>query len=465
MARPFVASRPSQSPDRVNPVVVVGGGLSGLAAAVSLSSRRIPVILLEQRKSPGGRAYSFLDEATGTVIDNGQHVLIAGYARTMGFLGTIGTRDLVAVQRLPELLFHHPDRGFCSFRLPLLPPPLHLLAGVASTDLFSPADKLRMVRAGLALRSSVAPSETGGTIESWLDAHGQSPGTKRSFWEPLAVAIMNEHIATASAPVFLRALRTAFLSGPRAAALAVPTVGLSELYVDPARAYIENHGGIVRCGADVTGTVAERGNVSAVRLKEGETVGCSAAILAVPSYRAADILPDALRGSGFLSRASSIPLSPIVSVHLWFENDAMTQEVLGVIGRRVQWVFNRRKISREKGKGGHLSVVISAAGDFVGMDNDDLARIAVEDLQSVFGAGTGRATRAVVIREKRATFSCAPDVEPLRPGAVTPIPNLFIAGDWTDTGYPATIEGAIMSGQRCADLAAGRIAGIAAGAA
>jgi squalene-associated FAD-dependent desaturase len=449
----------------VNPVVVVGGGLSGLAAAVSLSSRRIPVLLLEQRKSPGGRASSFVDESTGTVIDNGQHVLIAGYSRTMEFLGTIGARGLVAVQPVPELLFHHPVRGFCSFRLPLLPSPLHFLAGVVTTGLFSPADKLRMLRAGFALRSSRPVEGTGETVESWLDSLGQSPETKRSFWEPLAVAVMNEHLETASAVVFIRALRTAFLSGARGSALAIPTVGLNELYVDPARAYIERCGGVVRCSADVTGSVAEGGKISGIRLKEGETIGCSAVILAVPSYRAAGLLPDALRESGFLACASSIPLSPIVSVHLWFRGDVMPQDVLGVVGRRIQWVFNRRKISREKGEGGHLSVVISAARAFVGMENDELARIALEDLRSVFGAVIGDATHAVVIREKRATISCAPDVEPLRPGSITPLPNLFIAGDWTGTGYPATIEGAVMSGQHCADLAAGLTGGIAGGAA
>jgi uncharacterized protein with NAD-binding domain and iron-sulfur cluster len=134
----------------------------------------------------------------------------------------------------------------------------------------------------------------------------------------------------------------------------------------------------------------------------------------------------------------------------------MPQESLGVIGRRVQWVFNRRKIGHEngpeneKGGGGHISAVISAAHAFVEMGNDDLVRIVLEDLESIYGQTAGRATHAVVIREKRATFSCTPEVERNRPGCVTPVPNLFIAGDWTDTGYPATIEGAIMSGQRCA---------------
>ena len=447
----------------MNPVVIVGGGLSGLAAAVYLSSRRIPVLLLEQRRFLGGRAYSFVDESTGTVIDNGQHVLIAGYTRTMEFLGTIGTRGRLAVQSAPELVFHHPERGFCSFRLPLLPSPLHLISGIITTDLFSAADKLRMLRAGAALRSFRREAVGGMTIDAWLDSLGQSAETKRSFWEPLAVAVMNERIGVASALVFIRALRTAFLSGRRGAALAVPTVGLSDLYVEPARALIERLGGVIRCGADVAGSVGDGENVAGVRLKEGETIPCSALILAVPSYRAPALLPAVLRETGYMAPAASIPLSPIVSVHLWFEKEVMPQEILGVIGRRIQWVFNRRKISHEKGheqgRGGHLSAVISAAHAMVDMGNDELIRIVLEDLESIYGATAGHTTRALVIREKRGTFSCTPEVEQIRPGCGTPVPNLFIAGDWTDTGYPATIEGAIMSGER----SAGRVAALVEG--
>ena len=209
----------------MNPVVVVGGGLSGLAAAVHLTSHGVPVLLLEQRNKPGGRAYSFIDETTGTVIDNGQHVLIAGYTRTMEFLGTIGTRDRLTVQSSPELRFHHPERGFCTFRLPHLPSPLNLVGGLLATDLFSAADKFRLMRAGRALGAYSSERDGNMTVEGWLDSLGQSPETKQSFWEPLAVAIMNEHIGVASALVFVRALRTAFLSGPVPRRLPFPRSG------------------------------------------------------------------------------------------------------------------------------------------------------------------------------------------------------------------------------------------------
>ncbi len=446
----------------MKPVVIVGGGLSGLAAGVGLSARGIPVVLLEQRAAPGGRALSFTDDRTGEVIDNGQHVLIAGYHRTLRFLETIGTRPLLAVQDHPALTFHHPQRGFCTFRLPGLPSPLHLAGGIAASTLFSPGDKVRMMRAGLALatfREEAAGRLAAMTVEEWLDAVGQSAETKRSFWEPLAVSIMNEHCAAASALVFIRSLRAAFLHGRRSSAIALPTVGLSELYVDAAVAAIARQGGEVRCGQDVVESRRDGDAIGAVRLRDGATIECSALILAVPPGKAAALLPAHLRDAGYLAAMAAAPSSPIVSVHLWYHRDFMPQEFCGVIGRRVQWVFNRRKICRTPGRGGHLSAVISAAHTAVTMTNDELTQAAAQDLTAVYGPEADAPDHAVVIREKRATFACTPAVERMRPEARTPVRNLFLAGDWTATGLPATIEGAITSGERCVDLATAYVTG------
>ena len=183
MVRPAAGLRSPRSARPLKPVVIVGGGLSGLAAGVGLSSRGIPVLLLEQRPAPGGRASSFVDDETGDVIDNGQHVLIAGYARTMRFLESIGTRDRLAVQSVPTLLFHHPRRGFCTFLVASLPSPLNLLGGVVMTDLLSAADKLRLLRAGAALRTfrDDAPGDAADmTVGEWLASRGQSAEMMRS---------------------------------------------------------------------------------------------------------------------------------------------------------------------------------------------------------------------------------------------------------------------------------------------
>lgn len=438
----------------MKPVLVVGGGVSGLAAAVRLSSRGIPCLLLEARPHLGGRARSFVDRRTGSVIDNGQHVLIAAYRHTMRFLETIGTRGALSLQPRPVLRFHHPHRGFCSFLLPDLPVPLNLAAGLLRSDLFSPADKVRLLRAGSAIGRDV-PQGADTTVERWLDGRGQSAESKRSFWEPLSIAIMNEKIAVASARVFLRALRTAFLSERGGSAIAIPTRGLSDLFAAPARRFIEREGGELRTHAEVAGCSVRSGRVTSVRMRKGPSLACSAIILAVPPWNLARLLPDELARSGSLAQASTVPTSAIVSIHLWFRQRITSEEFVGVIGRRVQWIFNRRALAGEDVHGTHLSAVISAAGPVVDMGNERLIEEALDDVRAVFGGSIDRPVHALVIRERQGTFSCSPDVDRMRPGTSTPLANLFLAGDWTNTRFPATIEGAIISGERAADGVAG----------
>lgn len=434
------------------PVVIVGGGVSGLAAAVELSSRGIPVTVLEQKPVPGGRAYSFVDATTGEVIDNGQHVLIAGYERTMHFLERIGARQLLAVQHRPELVFHHPRKGFRRFHLPALPSPFHLISGVLASNLFSPRDRLRVLRGALAIARAQDSELKGKTVMQWLEETGQSEEARLSFWEPLAVSIMNAHIVLASARSFVGALRKAFLGGRRNASLAIPRVGLSQLYVDGARRFIVDHGGTVECNREVVGIGLVNGIIEHVKLKAGKTIRCEAAIVTVPPYVLDRILPDELLKDTAISRAREIPYSPIISVHIWFDQDFMDHESVGVIGRRIQWVFDRRKLLRDARPGGHISVVISGAHELAGLANDQLVTIALEDLRTVYPACPATAHHSVVIREKRATIALSPEVEALRLSHKTAVPNLFLAGDWTDTGYPATIEGAIVSAERCCAL-------------
>jgi zeta-carotene desaturase len=448
----------------VNPVVIVGGGLSGLAAGVWLSRRKISVLVLEQKPSPGGRAYSFTDTVTGETVDNGQHVLIAGYDATMRFLDDLGTRHLLATQPRPLLSLHHPEKGFRRLRFPALPSPLHLGWGFLTSDLFSMADRRRMLRAGRALlrwserdAESIAPL----TVDEWLSSVGQSAETRRSVWEPLAISIMNEHCRAASALVFVRSLRKAFLQHWQSAALAVPRVGLSELYVNDAVRVIRENGGDVRCSADVQDVQSENGMITGVRTRDAGVTACRAVILAVPSDRIRPLLPPELQSAGYLDGLERAPVSPIVSVHLWFEKDFMRADaVVGLIDRRIQWIFNKRTIAASGGAagirrpGGYVCAVISAANEFAGKTNEELTGIAAEDLRSVYGVRVGMPVRALVIREKRATFSPTPEFERMRPGPKTPVPNLFLAGDWTATGFPATIEGAVMSAERCVPLVA-----------
>ncbi len=335
-----------------------------------------------------------------------------------------------------------------------MPVPFNFLVGVLSSSLFSFHDRLKILQAGLSLRRLNASREqhlAPLTIEQWLREVGQSDECIRSFWEPLAVSIMNERIRKVSALVFVRALRQAFLGGPRHAALAIPSVGLSQLFVDGAKQFITLRGGEIRCNTDVVGVVMENGVVRCVKIRNSAALNCDAVILAVPHHKLLAILPDQLKGK--YQPLEKIESAPIVSIHLWFGKEFMKHESVGLIGRRIQWLFNRRMINREKGKGGHVSAVISGAHDFVDMSKDELVKIAVDDIMSAYGRIDEEPRHTVVIREKSATYSSSPEVELMRPASETSVPNLFLAGDWTATGYPATIEGAVVSAERAAQLA------------
>jgi squalene-associated FAD-dependent desaturase len=283
------------------------------------------------------------------------------------------------------------------------------------------------------------------TIAQWLSKHRQPEEVRRCFWEPLAVAIMNERLDRASAPLFLGALRQAFLRHRHDAALVFPLAGLSRLFADPAKTWIEQHGGEVRCGADVVRVDVKGNHSTGVTLKDGTKIPGSAVILAVPAQRLSALLPrGVVPGLSVITEAAT---SPISGIHLWTPHHYMEREALGLIGRRVQWVFRREN---------YLSMVISAAYEFVGLSNQQLAVIALEDLRSVFGDAVQEPSHSLLIRERKATFAASPENEQNRPGTETGLYNLFLAGDWTDTGLPATIEGAILSGQKAARLAAKR---------
>jgi zeta-carotene desaturase len=230
------------------------------------------------------------------------------------------------------------------------------------------------------------------------------------------------------------------------AALAFPTVGLSQLYVDGAKHFITLYGGEIHCNADVVGVSVDTGPANGVKLKGGDEVRADAIILAVPPHKLIPMLPDQLKQT--LSSVANLDSAPIVSIHLWFNEEFMVHEFVGLIGKRIQWLFNKRKINNEHVKGAHVSAVISGAYGFVDKTKDELVKTAVDDIREVYRNLRGEPFHAVVVREKSATYSSSPETERLRPSNETEISNLFLAGDWTATGYPATIEGAILSADR-----------------
>jgi zeta-carotene desaturase len=284
------------------------------------------------------------------------------------------------------------------------------------------------------------------TVREWLERQGQTPRVIELLWEPLAVASLNQSIDEAAGAVFGEVLRRTFTADRTDSSLGLVLRALDELYTIPSTAYIEHRGGWVKTSS-LARVHVDQGPTS-VRVKDEvhrpRAVICAAAWYSLPALF--EGRPAAL--TDVIQAAESTPASPILTVNLWFDRPVTSSTFVGLPGRSMQWVFDKRALFGESAS--HLSLVSSGATSIVGMSNDDLTSLAAREVETSLPAARGvRPVRATVIREKQATFSLAPG-QPPRPGTVTPIRNLFLAGDWTDTGLPATIEGAVVSGHLAA---------------
>jgi squalene-associated FAD-dependent desaturase len=443
-------------------VIVIGAGFAGLSAAVRCTKRGARVLVLEARARLGGRATAFPDRETGELVDNGQHVLLGCYTEALAFLRDIGASDHVSVQ--PQLRVTMIDRHGIRSRLTcptFLPPPLHLLAGVFEWEALDWRDRLSAI--GMATPIKLARRElqpgakrkaasSGETVESFLIRNGQTARIREMLWNPLALAALNQPPDRASAPAFARVLGEMFGDDPKASAIVLPTKPLDLMYAEPARRYIDGHGGTVRTGSTAT-----------LRLESDATFGVTAGgdrwsakqvISAVPWFAFADlfdIVPAPL--TDVVDRARRMNSCPIVTVNLWFNRRIIDEPFIGLPGRVMQWVFDKRLVFGDEAS--HLSLVSSGADSVVARTNDELIQLAQQELyEAMPDVRTAQLLRATVVREPRATFSLAAG-QPARPSTETGVRGFYLAGDWIDTGLPATIESAVRSGHRAADLCIG----------
>jgi squalene-associated FAD-dependent desaturase len=421
------------------------------------------------------------------VVDNGQHIFMGCYHATLRFLSTIGTLDRLRFQRRLTLHFLEGNGRLTVLQCPALPSPWHLLLGVLRSGSFDFKEKLEILHLGGSLQWAKAmdsgPEKL--SVREWLSKLGQSERLQRNFWDLLCIAALNEDPSVASAALFERVLRLALFTSPEDSRVGFPRVGLSEVYVDAATAYIRTRGGRVECGRGVAGLLISEGRCRGVRLSSGEETEAESVLSAVPSFQLPGLLPgDMLRGEPFFAPVISLQPAPIISINLWFDRPITDLDFVGLRGATFQWLFNRGKILRDArsssplplgGEGGpprplssvrqptervrgsktssgnYVSLVLSGAHQHIGRAKGDLLATALLELGSLFPqALKAKLLRSLIIKERFATFSPTWEAEQLRPTAQTPVRGLYLAGDWTATGLPATIESAVQSGYTAA---------------
>ena len=431
-------------PDKQEPIIIVGGGWAGLTCAVELSALGHSVTVLESARQLGGRArrVAFEDQA----VDNGQHVLLGAYHHTLELLKRLGVSLEQSLQRQDlDLYLQERDNHTFQLRLPHLLTPLNLLVGLLRSKGFNLKDRLSALLFGLRLFSNAMVFEEDTTVAELLAIQKQTANTIHALWEPICLASLNTPIEEASAQIFIRVLHDSFCRSYRDADMIIPRVDLGRLLPDTAFDFIEQHGGFVHLSQRVTELLIEQRHIIGVK-SEDKKYEARHLVLAIPPRACQSLLKPHPAMHDIAYNMSGYDYHPICTVYLQYPDSVQTDRPLqGLLGTTSQWIVDRRTT----GQPGLIAVIISGPGEHMQFDNEQLAALVQDELQQYFPHWPA-AKSTLVIKEKRATFSCRAGIQLLRPPNRTLVRGLWLAGDYTNTGYPATIESAVISGQQAA---------------
>ena len=451
MAKVNTAKPPCRS------ALVIGGGLAGISAAAELAESGWQVTLLEARKTLGGRAFSYNDPQSDRHLDNGQHVIVGACHNFIAFLERIGVRSDWYLQVRLEVPVHDAAGRLGRLYSVALPAPAHLLPAFLTYPHLGLMDKIRAIRGLMAamLVDHRRNNLDDITFYQWLRSRGQSERNINNLWSILIEGTLNDNIRDVSAAMGLMIVRDGLLRGRNEANIGYPRLPLGEAIAVPAGRYLCSLGVRVNSGCAVNAIKTGRdGKVEQVSDSSGRTFSADVYVSAVPFWILPNILSDELAGSEPFSRLGKLQTAPIVNVHLRYDRPVMSGDFRYFLNSPLQWIFNgsrvRSGVSEEAG-GQSLTISISAAWEFINSPRAELVEMVVGEMTRAFPvAKDATLLDAVVVKQRNATFRCTPGAQRLRPGPHTASPNLFLAGEWTDTGWPSTMESAVVSGYNAA---------------
>lgn len=444
-------------------VVIVGGGLAGLACAAGLVGRGLQITLLESRPRLGGRASSFTDPTTGELVDNCQHVSMACCTNLADFCRRVGVASMM--RRDSEMTFLSPEGRISKFRGGLAPAPFHLAGSLLRSNLLSFGDKVRIGR-GLAFLSLARDEKPGESFSEWLVRHGQGLRAINLFWGAILTSALNERLEHMDVGHARKVFVEGFLRNRISYQLELPLVPLGELYGAKLATWLQEQNVSVQLTTGVRSVdLDDEQGLRGVILRSGESLAADFVILAVPFDRLPSLIPQSAAGQiRALASIDKLIASPITGIHLWLDRAVCPFDHVVTPGRLIQWVFNHTRIQGRAASrsdfadtsvssfpllegGQYLQLVISASYDLLELDKVAIRDAVLAELGEIWPEARGaKVLRWWVVTERGATLSVRPGVEALRPPQRTAIDGLFLAGDWTDTGWPATMEGAVRSG-------------------
>ncbi|MBV8630143.1 MAG: FAD-dependent oxidoreductase [Silvibacterium sp.] len=436
---------------RPSSVVVVGAGVAGLSAACALTDSGYRVQLLERRPYVGGRASSYEHPGAGEIIDNCQHILLGCCTNLVDFYRRLGAED--QIQWFDRTIFIEPGGRQTVLQSNELPAPLHMSLAFLRAPAFSATDKLAIVRGILSFLKDVPP-ETTETFAHWLVRTGQTESATERFWKLVLASALNEDPEYISLHYAAKVFREVFLFSARGGQMGIPRIPLSDLY-GRAADYLNERGAQIHL----------RTPVDSIRQLDGlwhvaagnQVFTADAVVLALPfesmqKLRAA--LPQNEQAEVLFQKLQGFSHSPITSIHLWFDREITTLDHAVLLDTPFHWIYNKSRLQPEirNGAGCYLELVVSASKALVPIQRQEIIDLAMRELPRFFSAVTSaKLDKAAVVKEVRATYSVRPLLDEIRPGAKSPWPGVYLAGDWTATGWPATMESGVRSGYLAAE--------------
>ncbi len=418
--------------------MIIGGGFAGLSAAAYLTKQKIKVTLLESSPKLGGRAYSFTEQKSNDVVDNGQHILMGCYSDTINFLKLIGAKDNFIYQKSLQINFLTQAGKLVKLKSFTSLYPFNLLFALLNFKAITFRERLSLLKFVIKLPFISHQKLSDKNVRDWLKEEKQSDDTIKSLWEIIAVGALNTNIDKASAFMFREILMKIFFNGNFASTIILPKYGLSDAYVKNAKEYIESNGGKIKLSSSVKEFIISDNKIVGIKKADEVYKDFDYVISAIPFYAFNNIYPEL-----FLDEKIEFEYSSILNIHIWLKNNPMKEQFYGLIDSPVHWIFN---------KGNHINLVISDADYLIDKPAEEIYKMCVDELIKCTKLKESDYTHYKVLKEKRATFVPSNKINYIRPSSNTKIANLFLAGDWTDTGLPSTIESAVKSGRVASEL-------------